>query len=73
VESGTSGGPSGDLYVVIHVSEHEQFERQGANLYSSVLITSRGCFGSRASAVATLDSQQIARCQSVRKRGQSFV
>ncbi|MGI8918223.1 MAG: molecular chaperone DnaJ, partial [Pyrinomonadaceae bacterium] len=30
-ESGMSGGPSGDLYVVIHVAEHEHFERQGSN------------------------------------------
>jgi len=29
----------GDLYVVIHVAEHEQFERQGNNLYASVPIT----------------------------------
>ena len=38
-EGGPSGGPSGDLYVVIHVAEHEIFERQGANLYASVPIS----------------------------------
>jgi molecular chaperone DnaJ len=38
-ESGTQGGPSGDLYVVIHIAEHEQFERQGSNLYASLPIT----------------------------------
>jgi len=38
-ESETLGGPAGDLYVVIHVAEHEQFERQGNNLYASVPIT----------------------------------
>jgi molecular chaperone DnaJ len=38
-ESGTLGGPAGDLYVVIHVAEHEQFERQGNNLYASQPIT----------------------------------
>jgi molecular chaperone DnaJ len=38
-ESGVYGGPPGDLYVVIHVSEHEEFERQGNNLYSSVPIS----------------------------------
>ena len=38
-ESGTSGGPSGDLYVVIHLAEHERFERQGSNLYASLPIT----------------------------------
>jgi len=38
-EAGTQGGPAGDLYVVIHVAEHEQFERQGSNLYEAVPIT----------------------------------
>jgi len=38
-EGGTQGGAPGDLYVVIHVSEHEQFERQGSNLYEAVPIT----------------------------------
>lgn len=38
-EAGPNGGPSGDLFVVIHVKEHDVFERQGANLYSAVPIT----------------------------------
>ena len=38
-EAGTQGGPSGDLYVVIHLSEHKRFERQGNNLYLAVPIT----------------------------------
>lgn len=38
-EAGVGGGMSGDLYVVIHVAEHEAFERQGSNLYTSVPIS----------------------------------
>jgi molecular chaperone DnaJ len=38
-ESGAYGGPTGDLYVVIHVAEHEHFERQGNNLYASVPVS----------------------------------
>ncbi|MDI1241989.1 MAG: molecular chaperone DnaJ [bacterium] len=38
-EGGVHGGPSGDLFVVIHVAEHKTFERQGANLYSAVPIS----------------------------------
>lgn len=38
-ESGTQGGPAGDLYVVIHLAEHERFERQGSNLYASQPLT----------------------------------
>jgi molecular chaperone DnaJ len=31
-EAGRNGGPSGDLYVEIHVREHEIFERDGSHL-----------------------------------------
>ena len=31
-ESGAGGGPSGDLYVVVHVAEHPFFRRDGNNL-----------------------------------------
>ncbi|HEX8708389.1 MAG TPA: molecular chaperone DnaJ [Pyrinomonadaceae bacterium] len=57
-EAGTQGGPSGDLYVVIHVSEHEKFERQGGNLYSSVPITfAQAALGSEIT-VQTLTGQE---------------
>lgn len=32
-EGGRRGGPSGDLYVVIHVDEHEHFQRDGQTIY----------------------------------------
>jgi molecular chaperone DnaJ len=38
-EAGTNGGMHGDLFVVIHVAEHDLFERQGANLYASAPIS----------------------------------
>ena len=38
-ESGVQGGAPGDLYVVIHVAEHDLFERQGSNLYEAVPIS----------------------------------
>ena len=38
-EAGAQGGPAGDLYVVIHVREHETFERQGSNLYAAVPVS----------------------------------
>ena len=57
-ESGANSGPAGDLYVVIHVAEHEQFERQGGNLYSSVPITfAQAALGSEI-AVKTLVNEQ---------------
>ncbi|CAG7634644.1 molecular chaperone DnaJ [Paenibacillus allorhizosphaerae] len=38
-ESGTRGGPSGDLYVVIRVKPHEFFEREGDDIYCEVPLT----------------------------------
>jgi molecular chaperone DnaJ len=37
-EAGVSGGPAGDLYIVIHVKEHEVFERQGDDLFCEIPI-----------------------------------
>jgi len=37
-EAGVMGGPSGDLYVVVHVRDHNLFERQGDDLYCDVPI-----------------------------------
>jgi molecular chaperone DnaJ len=37
-EAGTMGGPAGDLYIVVHVKEHEIFERQGDDLFTEVPI-----------------------------------
>jgi molecular chaperone DnaJ len=38
-EAGIRGGPPGDLYVVIHIKEHEVFEREGDSLYCEVPIS----------------------------------
>jgi len=57
-EAGTQGGVSGDLYVVIHVAEHEQFERQGSNLYEAVPITfAQAALGAEIM-VKTLDDEE---------------
>ena len=57
-EGGTQGGPAGDLYVVIHVKEHERFERQSSNLYTSVPVTfAQAALGAEIT-VETLAGQQ---------------
>jgi len=38
-EAGSSGGPGGDLYVVIHVREHELFARQGNDVVVEVPVS----------------------------------
>jgi molecular chaperone DnaJ len=38
-EPGFFGGPSGDLYVVLHVKEHAFFERDGHHLHCSIPVS----------------------------------
>lgn len=38
-ETGTNGGPAGDLYVVFHVRDHEFFERDGDDIFCEMPIT----------------------------------
>ncbi len=38
-EAGLRGGPSGDLFVMIHVKPHKLFKRDGANLFCKIPIT----------------------------------
>ncbi|MGI8545027.1 MAG: molecular chaperone DnaJ [Aridibacter sp.] len=57
-ESGVDGGATGDLYVFIHVAEHENFERQGTNLYTSVPISfAQAALGAEIN-VKTLDGEE---------------
>jgi molecular chaperone DnaJ len=57
-EAGMNGGPSGDLFVVLHVTEHDTFERQGANLYSAVPISfAQAALGAEVK-VKTLDGEE---------------
>jgi len=37
-EPGEDRGPPGDLYVVVHIRKHENFERHGADLYEDAMI-----------------------------------
>jgi len=38
-EAGINGGPSGDLYVVVRLKEHQIFERNGGNLHCEMPIS----------------------------------
>ena len=37
-EAGSKGGPSGHLYVVVHVHDHEFFRRDGMNLFCEIPV-----------------------------------
>ncbi|MBV9216511.1 MAG: molecular chaperone DnaJ [Acidobacteria bacterium] len=57
-EAGVNGGPSGDLFIVLHVKEHENFERQGENLYSVAPLTfAQAALGAEIE-VKTLDGEE---------------
>ena len=57
-EAGVNGGPAGDLFVVLHVTEHDTFERQGANLYSAVPVSfAQAALGAEIK-VKTLDGEE---------------
>ncbi len=71
-EGGAQGGPTGDLYVVIHVKEHERFERQGSNLYTSVPITfAQAALGSEIT-VETLTAEQALKIPAGTQTGTVF-
>jgi len=71
-ESGAYGGPAGDLYVVIHVAEHELFERQGNNLYSSVPVTfAQAALGSEIQ-VKTLNGEDVLKIPAGTQTGTVF-
>lgn len=71
-ESGAQGGPAGDLYVVIHIAEHEQFERQGSNLYASFPVTfAQAALGSEVF-VKTLEGEEKVRIPTGTQTGTVF-
>jgi molecular chaperone DnaJ len=71
-EGGVNGGPSGDLFVVIHVKEHEVFERQGANLYSAVPVTfAQAALGAEIT-VKTLDGEEMLKVPAGTQTGTVF-
>jgi molecular chaperone DnaJ len=56
-EAGLHGGPSGDLYVVLHVKDHPFFERQGNDLHCVVpVLFTQAALGAEIK-VATLEGE----------------
>ncbi len=57
-DSGPNGGPSGDLFVVLHVKPHAFFEREGKDLHCSVPVSfSQAALGAEI-IIPTLDGGQ---------------
>lgn len=71
-EAGTDGGPAGDLYVQVHVKDHEFFQRDGRNLYCEVPISIfDACLGGELE-VPTLDGRVKLKVPAETQTGKMF-
>lgn len=59
-EAGAQGGPPGDLYVFIHVEEHEFFKRDGTNVICQVPISFiQAALGDTITVPTLVDEQEL--------------
>ena len=58
-EVGEGGGPSGDLYVIVHVNEHKYFEREEDDLHLTVPISYTQAVMGDEIEVPTIDGKAI--------------
>ncbi|HEY9232460.1 MAG TPA: molecular chaperone DnaJ, partial [Blastocatellia bacterium] len=62
-EAGDAGASRGDLYVIVHVKEHDVFERRDANLYCAIPISfTQAALGAEIS-VPTLDGEECVKIE----------
>ena len=71
-EAGIRGGPSGDLYVVIHIKEHAIFQREDDNLYCEVPISFTVAALGGEIAVPTLEGKANLKVPAGTQSGQVF-
>jgi molecular chaperone DnaJ len=71
-EAGRNGGPPGDLYVEIHVREHEIFERDGENLSCQVPVSFTTAVLGGTVEVPTLDGAVSLKIPSETQSGRVF-
>lgn len=62
-DSGRNHGPSGDLYIILHVQPHKTFKRDGVNIYSNYNIDfSQAALGDEIE-VTTVDGKSLLKIQ----------
>ena len=71
-EAGRNGGPAGDLYVEIHVREHEIFERDGSHLSCEVPVSFATLVLGGELEVPTLDSHVTLKIPAETQSGRVF-
>ena len=71
-EAGDPGAHRGDLYVIVHVKEHDVFERRDANLYCSIAVSfTQAALGGEI-VVPTLDAEERVRVEEGTQTGTVF-
>jgi molecular chaperone DnaJ len=71
-EAGDPGAARGDLYVIVHVKEHEFFERRDANLYCTIAVSfAQAALGAEVK-VPTLDGEETLRVAEGTQGGSMF-
>ncbi len=71
-EAGVNGGPTGDLYVVIHLKEHSVFQREGDDLHCEMPISfSQAALGGEIE-IPTLDGAAKMKIPPETQSGQVF-
>ncbi len=59
-EAGLMGGPPGDLYIVIHVPEHDIFDRRDYDLQCTVSVTfSQAALGAEVRVSTLIDGEEV--------------
>lgn len=71
-EAGYRGGEAGDLYIIIHVKEHERYERHGDDLYMKLPIRYTLATLGGKTEVKTLDGRASLKIPSGTQSGQTF-
>jgi molecular chaperone DnaJ len=71
-ESGRNGGPPGDLYVEVHVRDHDIFDREGADLLCEVPVSFATAVLGGSIEVPTLDGHVSLKVPSETQSGTQF-
>lgn len=71
-EAGSTGGPPGDLYVVIHIRAHNVFHREGNDLHCEMPITFTTAALGGEIEIPTLDGQAKLKIPAETQSGQVF-
>lgn len=71
-DAGKNGGPTGDLYVVVYVKEHEIFQRDGANLYLEQPISVAQAVLGDTIEVPTMEGEATLKMHAATQHGEVF-